>query len=740
MPNITRLGTRPLPRKAHPRLPRQLRGAVPVGTGESLTVELGGWAFQPRVYVAWDGPYAAAPAWIDVTEMVDVTAGITITTGRVDGLSDVNASTCTLTVDNSDGRWTPMNPSGAWAGLIRKGAWLRVDLIPLSGTVSRRFTGYLTGLPTTLTGFYADTQITASDIMVLVTQAPKLPTMIACEWLSDPVGAQYIAGYWQLHEPAGATYCSDLSGRAPVGAQALQVRTIGVTAGSGVTFSSAAAPGFDGQSTAVFAPSGGAIVVSSVTTGAHPSGSYLQGSIAMSGCAQVTCWIQTSTPLQPVWSWSDPATGYVLQLSIDYAGYLRVLQGPLGTGTGVAAFTSPQLSKIPLTDGGWHQVSIRLQTAAATPGGYAFCSAVVDGQPGYNFFGSNAASTGFAPSPTLTRFLLGGAEGWLAANTPSNLSMFTGALSDFVVHSLPSSTINPNWNSPAVAAITGHSGESTGLRVSRLVAYAGLPAPETAVTPPGTGLTLYQPTLGTTTAVNLGPTAHPAGVQTVYNQNALEMLRQVARTENMPLFVDAYGRLTLQASTIRENATASVTLSSSTDLDPSTAWTDDFQYTVNQGQVTPSGQSQVTVNLGGGTSQALFGVYPTQIDTASLNALEAASLGAALVAASANPPPRIAPLAVEAATLAQRPGYGAAWYDAVLALTVSSAVAVNNWVEQSPYGAGGSSLHLIEGWTETIGEGTHLIAWATSPARAPTYQCDSATLGLVDTPGITLAY
>lgn len=740
MPYATRNIIRPLPRKPRPRAPKRSVAVVPARTGQTLAAQLGGWAMQPKVYLAFDGPYAAAPAWIDVTPYVDVQAGISITTGRTDGLSDVNASTCSITVDNSDGRWTPSNPSGAWYGQIRKGCWLRIDVLPLSGTVSRRFTGYITALPTAVGGLYASTQLTASDVMVLFTQSPKLPTMIAAEWMADPVGAQYIVGYWQLHEPAGATYSSDISGQAPAGAQTLTVRSIGVSPGTGLAYASVPAPGFDGQSTIAFSPSGNAIVVSSVTTGAHPSGSYLQGSITMTGCAQITCWIQTSTPLQPVWSWSDPSTGYVLQLALDSQGYLRVSQGPLGTGTSVASYFSPLLSAVPLSDGGWHQVSIRLQTAAATPGGSSFCSSVVDGMPGFNFFGSSSPSTGFAPSPTLSRFTFGGAEGWLAANTPSNLSLFTGAASDFVVHSLPSSTINPNWNSPAVAALTGHAGESTGLRVSRIAAYAGLPAPEAAVIPRGTGLTLYQPALGTTTAVNLGATAHPAGVQTLIGQNPLDVLRQVARTENMPLYVDAYGRLNLQASTIRENAAATVTIAAATDLDPSTSWTDDFQYVVNESAVTPSGQSQITVDIGGTASQALFGVYATQLDTASLNALEATSLGAAVIALGADPPPRMAPLAVEAATLAQVPGYGPSWYDAVLALTVSGTVAVNGWIEQSPYGAGGSSTHIVEGWTETIGEATHLFAWATSPPHGSSYQCDSATLGLVDTPGITLAY
>jgi hypothetical protein len=207
----------------------------------------------------------------------------------------------------------------------------------------------------------------------------------------------------------------------------------------------------------------------------------------------------------------------------------------------------------------------------------------------------------------------------------------------------------------------------------------------------------------------------------------------------MPLFVDPSGRLTLQPSTLRANPTPAVTIGA-LDLDPKTAFVDDFHYTANQATVTPSGAGAITVNTGGTASQALYGIYNTSVDSVSLNGLEAASLGAGLIAAGANPPPRPAPLAVEAATCAQLPAYGAAWYDSVLALTVSSVIRVTGWPEQSPYGAGGTSTHTVEGCTETITAGQHLLAWSTSPTQGPTYQCDSPTLGLCDTPGITLAY
>lgn len=744
MPYAIRGRTRPLPRKAPRRAPRRDVSVVPRNAGSGLAAQLNGWAFQPKVYLAWDGPATPNPNWLDVTGYVDVTQGITITPGRTDGLSDPSSATCTFTVDNSDGRWIAGNPSGAWCGLIRKGIWIRVDILPLSGTVSRRFTGYITSLPLAISGLYADTQITASDQFVPLTQAPKYQSMIIEEWLSDPVGAQYIEGYWPLHEPAGATYVSDISGQAPAGAQAMTVRSHGVTSGAGITFASDPAPGFDQLSTVAFAPSGTLLAaVGSGTTGSYPLGSYLQGQVTLTAAAQVTCWIKTSSANQPIWSWSDPTNNYAFGIQLDASGYLAVWQGPLSGDnfTFAGNYGDYALSRYPLDDDVWHQISIRIQTPAVTDAGAnAYYSATVDGAQVWYIYGTNSPATGLCPPPNQSRILLGAAEGWTGDAAITGYAMFTGSISDFVVHLFPNANLNPNWYSPYVASATGHAGETTGLRLSRLVAYAGLPAPASEFLLPGTSNPAYMPSLGTSTAVSVGATAHPAGVQTIAGQNPLDALRTVAHTELMPLYVNANGQIALQASTLRQNATAAVTIAAETDLDPSTAFADDYQYMVNQSQVTPSGQAQLVVNTGGAASQALNGVYSTQLDTVSLNALEANSLGAAIIAGGAAPPPRPAPLACEAATLAQVPGYGAAWYDAVLAMTISSVVKVQGWSAESPYGAGGTSTHVVEGWTETIGEGTHLFAWATSPAQGATYQCDSPTLGLCDTPGITLAY
>lgn len=740
MPYATRTLTQPVPRPPRrPRTPHRAACVVPAGTGMTVAQQLGGWAYALRVYVAFDGPYAADPAWLEVTEFVDQNQNVTITPGRADGLSDANATTCTLTVDNSDGRWTASNPSGAWYGQIRKGCHLRVDILPLSGVVSRRFTGYITSLPTTIAGHYAQAQISASDVFVLLTRAPKLHAMVAAEWLSDPVGAPYIAGYWPLHEPTKATYASDISGQAPSGAQALVVRSTGVSPGIGITWSNTPAPGPDQQSTVTFAPSGTPIVAvgGASNTGALPSGSYLQGAISLAASAQVTCWIKTTVAQQPIWSWSDPANNYAMGLDLTANGYLQLWQAPLsGTNLSYSGnFVSGPLSKVPLTDGVWHQISVKIQTPAVT----SFIAVTVDGATVWNTYGASTPAAGWCAGPNMSRFLIGAAEGWNGDAATSGLALYTGSISDLVVHLMPTAAVNPNWYSPYVAAANGHTGELTGQRVARLVAYAGLPAPLAAFDLPGSGNVVYQPTTGTSTALAVGTTAHPCGPQALSGQNPLDALRTVARTEHMPLFVDAYGRITVQASTLRQNPSVAVTITAA-DLDPSTAWANDFQYVVNEASITPSGAGTVTVTTNGHASQALFGEYGTQISTVSLNALEAASLGAAVIGANSDPPPRAAPLAVEAATLAQQAGYGPAWYDAVLALTISSIVQVTGWQQQTPYGSGGTSTHVIEGWTETISAGTHLIAWVTSPPQGPSYQCDSPTLGVIDTPGITLAY
>lgn len=238
---------------------------------------------------------------------------------------------------------------------------------------------------------------------------------------------------------------------------------------------------------------------------------------------------------------------------------------------------------------------------------------------------------------------------------------------------------------------------------------------------------------------NLSPGAHLVGTQNVAGRKPLDVMQEAAHTEGMPLYVDRSGFLAIQPSTTRQNTTAAWSVNA-LDLDQSTQVADDFAYTTNQMTVTPNGQAAQTViglpGSAGRLSQAKYGVYDGSQATASVNAIEAQSLGLGVIQLRADPPPRLASLAIEAATLALLPGYGSAWYDAVLATTLSTPVRVTN----APLAVGGGTYDcLVEGWTETITAGQHLFQFNVSPIQGPTYQLDDTVLGHIDTDGSTLA-
>jgi hypothetical protein len=66
--------------------------------------------------------------WSDITPYVYVRDRITIKRGRSSEAKDVDPSTCSLTLDNRDGRFSPRNPSGAYYGLIGRNTPLRVSV------------------------------------------------------------------------------------------------------------------------------------------------------------------------------------------------------------------------------------------------------------------------------------------------------------------------------------------------------------------------------------------------------------------------------------------------------------------------------------------------------------------------------------------------------------------------------------------------------------------------------------
>lgn len=67
-------------------------------------------------------------AWTDISNYVYVEDGITISRGRQDEQSSVEPSTCHLTLNNRDGRFSPRNPAGAFYGQLGRNTQLRVGV------------------------------------------------------------------------------------------------------------------------------------------------------------------------------------------------------------------------------------------------------------------------------------------------------------------------------------------------------------------------------------------------------------------------------------------------------------------------------------------------------------------------------------------------------------------------------------------------------------------------------------
>lgn len=72
---------------------------------------------------------AASPAWTDITPYVDLIAGVSMGRGASDEQSETQPGTCTLTLDNSDGRFSPGRASGAYYPNIKKNVPIRIRVV-----------------------------------------------------------------------------------------------------------------------------------------------------------------------------------------------------------------------------------------------------------------------------------------------------------------------------------------------------------------------------------------------------------------------------------------------------------------------------------------------------------------------------------------------------------------------------------------------------------------------------------
>lgn len=194
----------------------------------------------PTVTVQLDDASNGGTFPYDISAYVRLPDGVAMHQGREDEFGDVQPSTLSLTLENTDGRFTLGSTTGGY-GAVNIDRRIRVFF---SGSVptTLKFTGYVQAWPVEWpdgSDTFALARITAVDALARLSRK-TLRSVIEEEILLDAPFA-----YYTLGEATGATSAGESSGN---GAAAL-----GQTgSGAAVTFGSATGPGTDSLTAATF--------------------------------------------------------------------------------------------------------------------------------------------------------------------------------------------------------------------------------------------------------------------------------------------------------------------------------------------------------------------------------------------------------------------------------------------------------------------------------------------------------
>lgn len=85
-------------------------------------------------------------AWTDISGDVYNREPVTITRGRADEGAQITPSTCTMTLNNRAGKYSPRNPNSPYFGSIGRNTPIRFSFVH-NGTTYRRFTGEVSTWP-----------------------------------------------------------------------------------------------------------------------------------------------------------------------------------------------------------------------------------------------------------------------------------------------------------------------------------------------------------------------------------------------------------------------------------------------------------------------------------------------------------------------------------------------------------------------------------------------------------------
>lgn len=334
-----------------------------------------------KVEIAFDDtPLTVSPTWTDVTDYVRDNSA-RISRGRPTELDTFTAGQCSFTLDNRDGRFSPLNASSPYVNKLLPGKQVRITAT-YSGTDYRIFRGFITGWPQR----YSQGK---KDAIVPIVAYDALSKLNETD-LSDPV-YDYITSLGTVlsfHRTLEGDLWRDAAGTRDARKQT-GVIVPAESLGAGLT-----ATGINATA--------GRMLMASTTAGIHDAFSY-------------SFWIQTTGAGASSSVWMAVFSGYLvsgsgLVVGVDSAGLLR-FQGVEGTPPNFP--TARTLSRI--NDGAPHHVVIAVDAATFT------LNIFVDG------IDNTDTVNGYDTSASAA-----GQEQFIGSDTSGTHSSFTGILQDFV--------------------------------------------------------------------------------------------------------------------------------------------------------------------------------------------------------------------------------------------------------------------------------------------------------------------
>ena len=594
----------------------------------------------PAVTVSLDDGTGTFPydisAWVEIGQNG---GPIQITRGRADEFGEIQPGTCSLVLDNTDGRFSLGSTIINATSPIFVDNQIRVTFT-VGAVTKDRLTGYVQTWPVEWPGGGDDlalARITAVDVLARLSRRP-LRSVIEEEILLD---LPYV--YYTMGEPAGATAAGDTSGngRAPL-----------AVTGSGVdvVFGTATGPGTDSLTAVQFA-----------------AGKYLSGPlgpIANRGFTLIAAVNVTSAPASlapivglpfdnPGGAWIAADVGNVLQLG----GWRAPTGGPL-TITGQA---------------GTYAVGQTTAVAVAVNSAGNVVSTYQDGA----LLGTGSWTV--MPNSTMSVLNVGSQ---VIGGTSTTIVQPNGVVAHLAI--IPTELDAAHVAAIGDAMLNGFSAERSDRRISRYLAYGGVPTAQQVL---------------------------EVGLQTnvphyeITGNSVATAVAKVNEAEVGIVFARGDGKVVSHNRQHRQLKTTADWSLTAVDIGPATGVTTDMQQVANI--ATDSRQGGAIQSAQNAASITKHGQYPASYDSL-LVATDAQALDRInwQVGTHAEPAARFNNLQVDLYKATQ------SFQENALAREVGDRIAVTGLASQAPAGL---ADQIVEGWTETLSIAEWSITFNTSP-------------------------